>query len=88
MTGLTFRGMVHPEDYGRISASIADQIREGRADIDTVEYRIIRKDGKLRRIFEDGIRNYRVEFAKLDLRKGETKFVVGFKEADEETRRS
>lgn len=26
LTGFTFRGMVHPEDYGRITASIAQQI--------------------------------------------------------------
>ncbi|MBQ6120668.1 MAG: PAS domain-containing protein, partial [Clostridia bacterium] len=48
LTGFTFRGMVHPEDYERISASITDQIKGSQADLDFVEYRIIRKDGAVR----------------------------------------
>ena len=48
LTGFTFRGMVHPEDYERISASIKNQIKESQAGLDSVEYRIIRKDGTVR----------------------------------------
>ena len=48
LTGFTFRGMVHPDDYERISSSIADQVKESKGDLDFVEYRIIRRDGKVR----------------------------------------
>lgn len=48
LTGFTFRGMVHPEDYATIRVSIEDQIRESQADLDSVEYRIVRKDGQVR----------------------------------------
>lgn len=47
-TGFTFRGMVHPEDYARVSASIKDQVSGSRTDLDSVEYRIRRKDGDVR----------------------------------------
>ena len=53
-TGYTFRGMVHPGDYERISASIRDQIRTSRHDLDYVEYRIIRRDGEIRWIDDYG----------------------------------
>ena len=39
-----------------------------------------------RRVFEDGIRHYRVEFARMDIGKGETNIVTGFKDVDEEVR--
>ncbi len=48
LTGFTFRGMVHPDDYERISTSITDQVKESQGDLDFVEYRIIRKDGGIR----------------------------------------
>ncbi|MBR4473107.1 MAG: EAL domain-containing protein [Oscillospiraceae bacterium] len=48
LTGFTFRGMVHPDDYERISTSIKDQIKDSQSDLDFVEYRIIRKDGAVR----------------------------------------
>ncbi|MBR3242745.1 MAG: EAL domain-containing protein [Parasporobacterium sp.] len=48
LTGFTFRGMVHPDDYERISVSIDDQVKESQFDLDFVEYRIIRKDGEIR----------------------------------------
>ena len=48
LTGFTFRGMLHPEDYASISDSILDQIRKNDDRIDHVEYRIIRKDGSVR----------------------------------------
>ena len=40
-----------------------------------------------RRVFESGIRYYRVEFAKLDLGSGKTGIVTGFKDVDEEVRK-
>ena len=40
-----------------------------------------------RRVFEDGVHNYRVEFAKLNLDNGEINIVIGFKDVDEEIHR-
>ncbi len=40
-----------------------------------------------RRVFESGIRYYRVEFARLELSTGEVKVVAGFKDVDEEVRK-
>jgi len=54
LTGFTFRGMVHPEDYNSIFSSIEEQIQESEADLDFVEYRIIRKDGDIRWIEDYG----------------------------------
>ncbi len=54
LTGFTFRGMVHPEDYAKISTSITDQIKASYRDLDFVEYRIIRKDGGVRWIDDYG----------------------------------
>lgn len=48
LTGYTFRGMLHPDDYEAISASIIEQIQSSKDDLDYVEYRIIRKDGQVR----------------------------------------
>ena len=54
LTGFTFKGMVHPEDYRKISASINEQVETNEDNIDYVEYRIIRKDGKVRRVDDYG----------------------------------
>ena len=54
LTGYTFRGMVHPDDYGRISASILQQIEESDDQMDYAEYRIIRKDGAVRWVDDYG----------------------------------
>ena len=40
-----------------------------------------------RRMFKDGVRYYRLEFAKLDLGNGERGIVAGFKDVDEEVRK-
>ena len=48
LTGNTFRGMLHPEDYESVRASINEQIRRNEDQYDYVEYRIIRKDGAVR----------------------------------------
>lgn len=54
LTGNTFRGMVHPEDYDRVQQSIIDQIEESIYDLDFVEYRIIKKDGTVRWVEDYG----------------------------------
>lgn len=53
-TGYTFRGMVHPDDYEWVVASIKTQVNESRSDSDYVEYRFIRKDGMTRWIDDYG----------------------------------
>lgn len=54
LTGYTFKGMVHPDDYDRISKSIDVQIEESEDKLDYVEYRIIRKDGQVRWVDDYG----------------------------------
>ena len=54
LTGFTFRGMLHPDDYRSISESIAEQIRGSEDKIDYVEYRIVRKDGAVRWVDDYG----------------------------------
>ena len=54
LTGYTFQGMVHPEDYPHISDSIAVQIEASRRNMNYVEYRIIRKDGTVRWVDDYG----------------------------------
>ena len=54
LTGYTFRGMVHPEDYERISSSISEQIQASDEHMDYAEYRIVRKDGVVRWVDDYG----------------------------------
>ena len=54
LTGFTFKGIVHPDDYEIISASITDQIAKSNDELDRVEYRIIRKDGQVRWVDDYG----------------------------------
>ena len=54
LTGFTFKGMVYPEDYDRISTSIIQQIDSSEAQMDYAEYRITRKDGKIRWVDDYG----------------------------------
>ena len=54
LTGFTFRGMVYPDDYARISASIVQQIDDSEDNMDYAEYRIKRKDGKIRWVDDYG----------------------------------
>lgn len=54
MVGESFRGMVHPEDYGRVQHEIDTQIEESDKGTDFVQYRIIRKDGKVRWVDDVG----------------------------------
>ena len=54
LTGYTFRGMVHPDDYRRISDSIGKQIEASEGHMDYAEYRIIRRDGAVRWVYDYG----------------------------------
>ena len=54
LTGYTFRGMVHPDDYDGLNASIIHQIRTREDMMDCAEYRIIRKDGSIRWVDDHG----------------------------------
>ncbi len=56
LTGNSFKGMVHPEDYNSIQNSISEQIARpsNRRSIDYVVYRIIRKDGVVRWVDDYG----------------------------------
>ena len=52
LTGYTFRGLVHPDDYESVSKTIWEQISHD--DMDYLEYRIIRKDGQVRWVDDFG----------------------------------
>ena len=55
LTGNTFRGMVHPEDFDTIQNSIDEQIADHANNyMDYVVYRIIRKDGVVRWVDDYG----------------------------------
>ena len=54
LTGYTFRGMLHPDDYQAISESINEQIDHSEDNMDYVVYRIIRKDGSVRWVDDYG----------------------------------
>lgn len=55
LTGFTFKGLVHPDDYARIQNSISSQIENSKNENhDSVEYRIIRKDGLVRWVDDYG----------------------------------
>lgn len=55
LTGYSFRGMVHPEDYEAVQQSIGSQIRpEENKHLDYVEYRIVRLDGSIRWVEDYG----------------------------------
>ena len=53
-TGYTFKGMLHPFDYEKISQSIDEQIGNNDDRFDHVEYRIIRRDGETRWVDDYG----------------------------------
>ncbi|MBO4915490.1 MAG: EAL domain-containing protein [Oscillospiraceae bacterium] len=55
LTGFTFRGLVHPDDLEAVQTSIDRQIADSaNNNLDYVEYRIIRKDGEIRRVDDYG----------------------------------
>ncbi len=54
LTGFTFKGMLHPEDYEKVTESINQQIQNSDEKMDHAEYRIIRKDGAVRWVDDYG----------------------------------
>lgn len=54
LTGFTFKGMVHPDDFKSVDTSIISQVKSSSNQLDYVEYRIIRKDGAIRWIEDYG----------------------------------
>ena len=54
LTGNTFKGMLHPDDYEAVSESIVQQIERSDDQMDYAEYRIIRRDGKVRWVDDYG----------------------------------
>ena len=55
LTGYTFRGLVHPDDFETVQQSIDRQIAdEENENLDYVEYRIIRRDGSIRWVDDYG----------------------------------
>ena len=52
-TGNSFRGMVHPDDLESTEKMISSQI-EKENDIDSVEYRILCRDGSVKRVRDYG----------------------------------
>lgn len=54
LTGYTFRGMLHPDDYEAVTESVNQQIAKSQEKMDYAEYRIIRKDGAVRWVDDYG----------------------------------
>ena len=54
LTGNTFQGMLHPDDYEDVTKSIEEQVSGDEAQMDYTEYRIIRKDGAVRWVDDYG----------------------------------
>ena len=54
LTGNTFKGFVHPDDWERIESSIHSRVLEHSKKLDYVEYRLVRKDGSIRWVDDYG----------------------------------
>jgi len=54
LTGGSFRGMVHPDDYQSVSKSICEQIERNDTGMDFVRYRIQTKDGPVKYVRDYG----------------------------------
>lgn len=55
LTGYTFRGLVHPEDYEKVQSWIERQNpNNANGNLDYADYRIIRRDGEVRRVDDYG----------------------------------
>ena len=54
LTGNTFRGLVHPDEYIDVEKSIFRQINNSAEDSDAVQYHIIRKDGSIGYVCDEG----------------------------------
>ena len=53
LTGLSFKGLVHPDDYERVTEEIYNQINNNN-QYDRVIYRIITKTGKIKVVYDYG----------------------------------
>ena len=54
LTGGSFKGIVHPEDYQEVSRSIIEQIAKSDSNLDFVKYRIITQKGKVKYVRDYG----------------------------------
>ena len=54
LTGGSFKGIVHHEDYSEVSRSIYQQIQDSEANMDFVKYRIITKKGNIKYVRDYG----------------------------------
>ena len=54
LTGNTFKGMLHPDDFETVTKSIEEQVEGDEAQMDYTEYRIIRRDGAVRWVDDYG----------------------------------
>ena len=66
LTGGTFRGMVHPDDFPTVQSSIDAQIADSTNNsLDYVEYRIVRRDGAVRWMDDYGRRARLPEYGEV-----------------------
>ncbi len=66
LTGYTFEGMVHPDDFSKIQSSIDRQVNAIENDgEDHVRYRIIRKDGEIRYVDDYGHLSYSDDYGDI-----------------------
>ncbi|MCR5594782.1 MAG: diguanylate cyclase [Lachnospiraceae bacterium] len=66
LTGYTFKGMVHPDDFDKIQNSIDNQIDSELGDgMDHVIYRIVRKDGQVRLVDDYGHYSHSQDFGDI-----------------------
>lgn len=54
LTGNTFKGIVHPDDYEKVEACIKNQITRSEDKLDYVKYRIITRTGKVKWVNDYG----------------------------------
>lgn len=54
LTGNTFKGIVHPDDYERVQSEIENQLKDNASKMDFVKYRIITKSGDVKVVRDYG----------------------------------
>ena len=54
LTGNTFKGMLHPDDFEAVAKTIEEQVDRDEAQMDYTEYRILRRDGAVRWVDDYG----------------------------------
>ena len=54
LTGNTFKGIVHPDDYERVQSEIMNQLQDNDSKMDFVKYRIITKSGAVKIVRDYG----------------------------------